>query len=58
MKGQVIKHGGLTVVREGILEVLVGPTRVSVCTHGVGIDPDALRGRNPLPPTHIGKATS
>jgi len=24
MKGQVIKHGGLTVVREGISEVSVG----------------------------------
>jgi hypothetical protein len=55
--GWFFKHGGLAFVRESISEVLVGPTRVSVLHPWCGHRSDPLRGRNPLPPTHIGKAT-
>ena len=36
---------------------LSAPQGELFCTHGVGIDPGVVRGRNPLPPTHIGKDT-
>jgi len=53
----LFKHGGLTVAREGISEVLLAPPGWVFCTHGVGIDQIRSGTGNPLPPTHIGEAT-